>query len=627
VTAADGTYAFPGLVPGSYTVTPELDGHAFAPESATVEVTSADVGGVDFAGAPIRYAIGGTVSGPVVAGVTVTLFGLSNGITTTAADGTYGFPGLRPGLYTVTPELEGYAFTPQSDLVLVTDADVGGVDFAGALVAYALSGTVSGASDVTITLTGPQGGSTVTSGAFSFASLVPGTYTVEPSKPGYIFTPPSVTIEITSADVAGVDFAGALITYSIRGTVSGDVAAGVTVGLGGEASATTTTGADGTYVFSGLTNGSYTVTPTLFGHDFSPASIAVTVSGADVAGRDFTSTEDPDRDDDGIPNGQDSFPDDPSHFASYETVLLARLAGGVFGTAVAVNGSAEVVGVSEDAGGDLKAVRWTVTGAGASAPDQLDPLGAGSYSAAYGIGEDGVVVGESAKGNEIVAVAWLAGSSTPVELSLAGFGTPAAAYGVSGSRIVGEADGVAVLWDDPGADPVALGTLGLASGAAYAISENGLVVGEGVLEGTGQTRGVVWALDASGLPGPPVVLPPIFGHVGGIALGVSAAGEIAGESESASGEIHAVLWRLDGGGVPDPPIDLGIGSASAINGASRVVGSSGTPNGASAWDVRNTSLADAILTEVFTVSQGYGANELNFAVGRADDRGFVAVPR
>jgi hypothetical protein len=122
------------------------------------------------------------------------------------------------------------------------------------------------------------------------------------------------------------------------------------------------------------------------------------------------------------------------------------------------------------------------------------------------------------------------------------------------------------------------------------------------------------------------VLPPLFGHVGGIALGVSAAGEIAGESESASGETHGVLWRL-AAGVPDPPIDLGVATASAVNGSSRVVGTAGSPARASAWDVRNTSLVDPILTGAFTASQAYGLNESNVAVGRADDRGFVALPR
>ncbi len=78
--------------------------------------------------------------------------------------------------------------------------------------------------------------------------------------------------------------------YSISGTVSGAVLGGVTITLSGDGSATTTTAADGSYVFAGVANGNYTVTPTLTGGTFSPASRTATVNGADVAGRDFVSS-------------------------------------------------------------------------------------------------------------------------------------------------------------------------------------------------------------------------------------------------------------------------------------------------------------------------------------------------
>jgi hypothetical protein len=60
--------------------------------------------------------------------------------------------------------------------------------------------------------------------------------------------------------------------------------------LSGAASGSTTTATGGTYTFSGLANGSYTVTPSKSGYTFSPTSIAVTVSGANQTGKNFTST-------------------------------------------------------------------------------------------------------------------------------------------------------------------------------------------------------------------------------------------------------------------------------------------------------------------------------------------------
>jgi hypothetical protein len=79
-------------------------------------------------------------------------------------------------------------------------------------------------------------------------------------------------------------------THALSGTVSGSVQAGVTVSLGGAATATTTTNASGQYSFADLADGTYTVTPSLAGHTFAPPSIAVTLAGTDATSRNFVAT-------------------------------------------------------------------------------------------------------------------------------------------------------------------------------------------------------------------------------------------------------------------------------------------------------------------------------------------------
>jgi serine protease len=79
-------------------------------------------------------------------------------------------------------------------------------------------------------------------------------------------------------------------TYSISGTITtsaGTAIPGVIVSTG---SATATTNSSGAYTLSGLSNGTYTLTPSLGGYTFSPASRSVTVNSADVTGQDFTGT-------------------------------------------------------------------------------------------------------------------------------------------------------------------------------------------------------------------------------------------------------------------------------------------------------------------------------------------------
>lgn len=76
-------------------------------------------------------------------------------------------------------------------------------------------------------------------------------------------------------------------TYHISGSVTGGVQAGVTI-TASHGGASTVTATDGTYSMSGFQNGGYTVTPSLAGQTFTPASTSVTVNGADVTGVNFT---------------------------------------------------------------------------------------------------------------------------------------------------------------------------------------------------------------------------------------------------------------------------------------------------------------------------------------------------
>ncbi|MGA9750486.1 MAG: carboxypeptidase regulatory-like domain-containing protein [Acidobacteriota bacterium] len=85
------------------------------------------------------------------------------------------------------------------------------------------------------------------------------------------------------------DCSGAL-GHSISGgvtTPSGTPVASVNVGLGGDLVSSTSTGADGRFLFTDIPDGAYSLTPTKSGLTFNPTSRAVVVAGADVSGQDF----------------------------------------------------------------------------------------------------------------------------------------------------------------------------------------------------------------------------------------------------------------------------------------------------------------------------------------------------
>jgi Concanavalin A-like lectin/glucanases superfamily/GDSL-like Lipase/Acylhydrolase family/SdrD B-like domain/CarboxypepD_reg-like domain len=171
---------------------------------------------------------------------------------------------------------------------------------------YSISGTVSTQNSikglpntpmagVTMTLSGAANGTTTTNvnGNYTFTGLTRGNYTISPGKAWYTFTPASRSVTINGANTQGQNFSGVFTgqtKYSISGVVTsgGSGLSGVTMTLSGSAIGTTPTDSNGNYSFTGLSNGIYTIRPSKAGYTFTPASISVTINGANTQGQNFS---------------------------------------------------------------------------------------------------------------------------------------------------------------------------------------------------------------------------------------------------------------------------------------------------------------------------------------------------
>lgn len=153
---------------------------------------------------------------------------------------------------------------------------------------FAIEGTVAGAPDATVTLSGNATATTTVdaSGKYTFADLGKGHYTVTPSAPGYRFEPATLAVNLDGADATGQNFT-ATPAFSITGTITGAGSNAVTVNLTGPKAASTTTDSNGKYTFANLPSGTYTLTPSLIGFTFDPTSASVAIGSADVSGKDF----------------------------------------------------------------------------------------------------------------------------------------------------------------------------------------------------------------------------------------------------------------------------------------------------------------------------------------------------
>lgn len=190
-----------------------------------------------------------------------------------------------------------------STLVNVGCAGFSSSSSAPASARYGISGTISpsaGGGAANVTLSGTANATIMTDdlGNYSFSGLASGKYTVTPSKGQFSFSPPSHGETITASSVTGVNFTASKSTsegtgiYSISGTVSPAAnGAGITMTLGGAASASTTTDSSGNYTFGGLASGSYTLTPVKSGYRFGPASQSETVGAANATDVNFIASE------------------------------------------------------------------------------------------------------------------------------------------------------------------------------------------------------------------------------------------------------------------------------------------------------------------------------------------------
>jgi hypothetical protein len=291
-----GNYYFGGLQPGqTYTVTPEAAGFSFAPERATYPAVSGSKTGQHFIATRVGKAITGRLTdaaGNPVHPATVYLSGSKNAYTNVLSDGTYFFYGLAPGgTYTVQPYKNLHTFEPHHRTFPNLSADQV-ADFKGATQGQTVtvSGRVvdekgAGVAGMVVKLSASNERNTTTGadGRYSFAGVAHGaSIGVYPSDPSntYGFSPVSQFKANLAQDYVVPDFVAVPITYIISGAVkdgAGQGLPGVTVTLGGTASGTTITGADGNYLFRELPGGGdYTVRPSKDGYAFTPPSATYT---------------------------------------------------------------------------------------------------------------------------------------------------------------------------------------------------------------------------------------------------------------------------------------------------------------------------------------------------------------
>jgi hypothetical protein len=241
------------------------------------------------AGTILRVVSGRVVNsqGVGVSGVTIKRSGTGTIQTITDLSGNYQFRDVAAGTYTITPSRLDLTFSPTVRSVTVTNANVVVPTFT---TLFRVQGQVLtpngyGIPNVRITRNGSTAAVLTNSqGVFNLTGVPSGSVTVSASRAGFVMTPASRTLNITTNSISNVRFASA---YTISGRVvnsAGVGIAGVTMkSVSSSQTLTATTSATGNFVFNNIGFGTYNVTATRLGLTFTPSTQrAVTTLGNNV---------------------------------------------------------------------------------------------------------------------------------------------------------------------------------------------------------------------------------------------------------------------------------------------------------------------------------------------------------
>ena len=273
-----GAFSVAGIPAGTYAMSVSLPGYT---SFVNVALTVAANQSVNVVLIPLSYTVSGTVragssGGALLPGVTVALAGKT---ATTDGGGAYSVGGIPAGSYQMTVSLPGYASATSSVAVTANQT----VNAVVVPINYTVSGVVKAASGAVLpNATVSLGGKTATTdakGAFSFAGITVGTYTLSVALPGYT-TFANAALPVNSDQAVSVTLTPLPPTYTVTGVVSSAFGTGVIPGAVVTIGPKSTVVPAGTtiYSISGLAAGVYATSVTNAG--YLPYTGTVTITGS-----------------------------------------------------------------------------------------------------------------------------------------------------------------------------------------------------------------------------------------------------------------------------------------------------------------------------------------------------------
>lgn len=294
--ANDGGFTFTGLAAGTYGLQVSNPGYETFAGTYTLNAgQTVDAGKIMLKASAntgvVRGQVTDGVTGQVLAGATVALSGAASLDTVTDAAGQFNIPGVPAGTVTLTASNPGYTAASGSGTIVAGQTvyfqpalyptSSGGAPTNGQISGQVLAlGSGAPLSGVVIEVNGAAAGTTSATGQFDL-SLPAASYSVRFRLAGYADATLSTVLTAGAKVSANVSMVPQLSASSIHGVVTdkatGTAIAGAQVQIVG--GATTMTGPDGRYAFSGLSGGVFDLRVSATGYASQLAQIRVSQPG------------------------------------------------------------------------------------------------------------------------------------------------------------------------------------------------------------------------------------------------------------------------------------------------------------------------------------------------------------
>jgi hypothetical protein len=202
ITDSNGAYTIDGLQVGTYSVTPVFNGYSFTPSFQTFTIVDSSLSGIDFSSHKDQWQFSVTVNDGTGDGIYYT--GNIVNITAKIPFGKVFDSWTGDVSFINDPTVPVTSFSmPEQDVVINANFKDPPVN------TYSISGTVSGDKIDSVYIFIDESHYTYTNsdGTYDLSGLSNGTYYVKAKYDGYIYSPISKTVVISSDNQTGIDFA------------------------------------------------------------------------------------------------------------------------------------------------------------------------------------------------------------------------------------------------------------------------------------------------------------------------------------------------------------------------------------------------------------------------------------